>query len=166
MSNNDFYMPKSVGEYETRLREMYAGLTAQSGGFTSLNMNGQSYTNATLAPVVLAFLNLFIAVHSTHTSWQQAVGARDAALEQILAFMNVFVKAVESQVPVNTAQVLESYGFRQRKEPPKQSVHEKAAKVDKSLATREKNHTLGKDQKKALDEGGSNVTQPGSGQKS
>jgi hypothetical protein len=166
MSSNESFMPKNVGEMQDRLQEMYAGLTSSSGSFTNLVLNGKSYTNATLAPVVLAYLSLFTAVTQAHTAYEQALSSRDAAWDTILAFMESFVKGIESQVS-SSDQALAPYGFRTRKTPAPQTVKEKAAKVDKSLATREKNNTLGKDQKKALDQGDkSNVTQPNSGQKS
>jgi hypothetical protein len=159
MSNNESIMPQTVGESEDRLREMYAGLTSSSGSVTSLVLNGKSYTNAQLAQMVLAWLNLFVAVNQALSAYKQALSARDAASETIRAFMETFVKAVESQVG-STDQVLEPYGFRTKKEATPLTVQEKAAKVEKTLSTRAKNHTLGKDQKKALDQGA--TPEPGS----
>jgi hypothetical protein len=166
MSKVEKFMPDSVGEMEDRLRQMYAGLTSQTGSFINLVLNGKSLTNADIAVTVLAWLNLFVAVDQTHSSYEQALATRNAAQAAILAFMEAFVKGVESQVG-NTDQALEPYGFRTKKEAAPQTVPEKAAKVQKGLATREKNHTMGEDQKKALDQGGNtSQTPPVSGQKS
>ncbi len=153
MTNNDDFMPKTLGEELIRLQQMYAGLTSPQCTLTSLTVNMVTYAKADLAKVVLGWITVFTAVNQALTAYHDAVKTRNAAEPTVRAFMENFLMALQ-QIVGDSESALALYGFRPKKEATPLTAFAKAAKVQKTLETREKNHTLGQDQKKPLDKGG------------
>jgi hypothetical protein len=152
MSSNESYLPRTKEEILERLQEVASGLQSPQSTVTTLTVQTTTYSKADLTKLVLGWIAVFMAVNQALTAYHDAVSARNTLTPTVKEFMEDLLMALQNTVGKSET-ALALYGFRPKKEATPLTVSEKSAKLRKTRETREENHTLGKDQKKALDQG-------------
>jgi hypothetical protein len=111
-----------------------------------------SYSKADLTKLILGWIAIFAAVNQALTAYHDAVKTRNSVEPIVRAFLENLLGALEQAVGTSET-ALALYGFKPKKPRTPLTVDEKASQLQKIRATRQKNGTMGADQKKALDKG-------------
>jgi hypothetical protein len=119
-------------------------------GTVSLKVSGVVTPVANLVTSVQTDLALYTDARDARVQERQKVATRDAASTAVHARIAVLHKALEMELGA-TSSVLADFGFSPQQKPRQLTPEEKAAKAAKAKATRVKNGTLGRRQKRALD---------------
>jgi len=153
MSNNDRILPQGPGETRDCLKAISAAISANIGPNETVYLASVPMSRSDLQTKVDGALAVYDQVVSAEAAVHPLVEQRDAAAPGVSQMLDSLLKFLENRFG-NTSPVLGSFGFRPRKKAVL-TVDQKAARVQKMRQTRQKNHTMGSHQKKALDEGSS-----------
>jgi len=154
MSNNDRILPQGPGETRDCLKAISAAISANIGPNETVYLASVPMSRSDLQTKVDGELAIYDQVASAEAAVHPLVEQRDTAAPGVSQMLGALLKYLENRFGL-TSPVLESFGFRPRKKAAL-TVDQTAAKVQKMRLTRQKNHTMGKKQKQALDGG----TQP------
>ncbi len=153
MSNNDRILPQGPGETRDCLKAISAAISANIGPNETVYLASVPMSRSDLQTKVDGAIAIYDQVASAEAAVHPLVEQRDAAAPGVSQMLGSLLKYLENRFG-DTSPVLASFGFRPRKKVVL-TVDQKAAKVQKMRQTRQKNHTMGSQQKKALDEGSS-----------
>ncbi len=158
MANTQNNMPQTREGRLQRLQGIASGLQSPLCTLTTLTVNMVTYSRADLTKLILGWIAIFAAVNQTLAAYHDAVKTRNGIEATVQAFLSNLLAALEQSVG-GSETALALYGFRPEKERRPLTIEEQAEKLRKARETRQKNDTMGVDQKKALDDGG--TPQPG-----
>jgi hypothetical protein len=146
---NKMQLPNKPSAKERELQAI-AGIDKHFGNVTTVTFAGVSLTPTQMKGILQADISSSTKTANDHSAWQQSVKdehtARVAAttlLRELKAFLILTYGA-------GAVGILGDFGFAVPKKLGKTSPKTKAAAVDKSKATRQARHTMGKVQKKAV----------------
>ncbi len=159
-SSNDFILPRSVGEVEDTLKTLYEGIQNQMPANATWTVDGNPIAKADLSKKVYDYWQTFKAPRDQEQAFHTSTRVRDAAEPEVKSFLADMLVTLQSQVG-RTSEALANFGFRPRKVPTPLTTEQQSERVAKARVTRQKNHTMGSQQKKAADQGG--ATPPATG---
>jgi|SRR5579883_159754 len=148
MARNSYPVQKT----EQDLRNLLAGLAKSPPASGQMMIVGVMYALAAFIAKVQAYLVPFDTAKTAHHDLTTAVQARDAQAKEVQAFIEAAHQYLRTNFGSSNP-VLEDYGMKPKKPRAQATGAENVVKAAKAKATRQKNGTLGKQQKKALDEG-------------
>src|SRR5579883_1367673 len=133
--------------------------TKLPAGTTVLKVSGVVTPVSSLLTSVQTDLALYTDARDARLVERQKVATRDAANTDVLARIALLHKALEMELGADNA-VLADFGFKPAQKRRQLTPEEKQAAAQKAKATRAKNGTLGKRQKRML---GTNAPAPPTG---
>jgi hypothetical protein len=142
------YTYKTKISRQAQLQKILFGLGKHFPSVTTLTLGGASYAMTDLTNLIQADLNAITATSQAKAAYSAQVQVErnaTAKVNPLLALLKsyVFVQLGDTQ---DASSELEDFGYTPRKSS-KKTLATKVEAVDKSRATREARHTLGKKQK-------------------
>lgn len=130
-------LPKSVGETEATLKLLHDGLTAHMADHAKWKVAGKTVSKLDLAQRVQGYFELYRAVREAEAAFHKLTAQRDAVGPEVATFLADMLVTLQYELG-RQSDDLEAFGFRARKDASELTVEEKAARVAKIRASRQK----------------------------